>query len=1223
MKSEVRLDSAVFQLTPTRTRCDLVIHANGKSEKIASGLLNPFLAHLKVAQDQIAKGGYSITLEPNPHIDATWFTKGTVERFVRFVSTPEILERVTTIESEILQIEEAIAVQSSDSIGVGNGEDHQQRSAEFTEGTNADGDKAIVVYKPGSQPQVASSNGSTNQEENSKVQLLKVLETRRNVLRKEQGMAFARAVAAGFDMDTLPYLVAFSECFGASRLMKASSQFMELWRRKHETGQWVEVEAIDNMSMRSELPPFNMPAILLAGDHAKPNLDGTDQHNPDGSAKPDLKNPHEYFQGQFYPPWSMPYPPPYPMQGVPYYQNYPHGGAHSYYPSPYPPTEEHHHHSRTKRHSKSSSKDSDSKSHEGTEHASSESDQEANGSSQGHKNKKGSKKKKKSNMVVIKNLNYITKKLAGSDSGSGSGSDSESDKSDRSDSDKDSTDSDTKESRKKHKKSSKKKEKHRRKPEDSPRDARNRDNTGFEEPQMEGDSGHWQAFQSFLLKADEKAHTNDGDMFSSEREPVPSRRREKGGNAAEPFLPSERDYVFSHERSSAGFDSANGSISRVRQLSSNDEMLMSGENGFADNRFKEIEGSGARVYRRPGAGDDHFIGYGQEKQMVSMGHDIDPLAESRYKQSNLDNNKSYGVSDESFMLAMRSGLHDSVGSDIRGSIDIDSELPKGTNDSATKVASQVFYEPEELTMIPDRGFEPMSAGYDPAIDYESQVHIEKVVKVEEMVEESSPGVQVEKLSAEKDKKVRKSQDGVLDKRRKDALIRRLSGGSTSRASPLTEAQKRAQNLRSYKADLQKLKKEQEEEQIKRLEALKLERQKRIAARSNNANPTQQVKPKPTSKPTQKTSKFTDSDPNSTPARKVVTKTTPTKSTGSGNGLTRSVSSLSDTRKEKNGSGESKRLSEPIRSSTVVKKRSGTGATKSSGAKETQTKKISAILQLDQSKSATLPELKIKNNKDNPSPALEFSHEKVENEMVIEKNVVTLENEVATSPKPVPVQESYMAAQVHSEVEKSEVYEREQKMDKVAAEEQYVAVRAPPSPVLVSEVISGAMESRRGTSEVVKREELSVDAPNTESDTPIERPYQAPMARLTSMEEVHPVSTIPEYETPVPVESVQMSAPVVSSDLVLVNQILSQETIVEKTKGKESKGGFRKLLKFGRKNHAGDGVHTESDASSVDDAANSSHDAHLLKNLITQDDTKVSKSFSLLSPFRKDKKVIVL
>lgn len=63
-------------------RCDLLISAYGKTEKMASGLLNPFLAHLKTAQEQMAKGGYSIILEPAPGSDASWFTKGTLERFV-------------------------------------------------------------------------------------------------------------------------------------------------------------------------------------------------------------------------------------------------------------------------------------------------------------------------------------------------------------------------------------------------------------------------------------------------------------------------------------------------------------------------------------------------------------------------------------------------------------------------------------------------------------------------------------------------------------------------------------------------------------------------------------------------------------------------------------------------------------------------------------------------------------------------------------------------------------------------------------------------------------------------------------------------------------------------------------------------------------------------------------------------------------------------------------
>lgn len=42
-----------------------------------------------------------------------------VNRFVRFVSTPEILERVYTIESEILQIEEAISLQGNNDSGQG------------------------------------------------------------------------------------------------------------------------------------------------------------------------------------------------------------------------------------------------------------------------------------------------------------------------------------------------------------------------------------------------------------------------------------------------------------------------------------------------------------------------------------------------------------------------------------------------------------------------------------------------------------------------------------------------------------------------------------------------------------------------------------------------------------------------------------------------------------------------------------------------------------------------------------------------------------------------------------------------------------------------------------------------------------------------------------------------------------------------------------------------
>lgn len=52
-----------------------------------------------------------------------------------------------------------------------------------------------------------------------RVQLLRVLETRKIVLQKEQGMAFARATAAGFTVENIAHLISFAECFGAVRML--------------------------------------------------------------------------------------------------------------------------------------------------------------------------------------------------------------------------------------------------------------------------------------------------------------------------------------------------------------------------------------------------------------------------------------------------------------------------------------------------------------------------------------------------------------------------------------------------------------------------------------------------------------------------------------------------------------------------------------------------------------------------------------------------------------------------------------------------------------------------------------------------------------------------------------------------------------------------------------------------------------------------------------------
>ncbi|XP_044400627.1 COP1-interacting protein 7 isoform X2 [Triticum aestivum] len=1267
MRPETRLDSAAFQLTPTRTRCDLIVIANGRKEKIASGLLNPFVAHLKAAQDQIAKGGYTILLQPDPAADAPWFTRGTVERFVRFVSTPEVLERVTTIESEILQLEDAIAVQSNENLGLKSGEGHNGKPVDSSmeggkTGYNTDGDKALVLYKPDAHPASPLQNDDGVHEEHSKVQLLRVLEIRKTVLRKEQAMAFARAVAAGFDIDNLIYLISFAERFGASRLMKACTQFIDLWRQKHETGQWIDVEP-ETMSARSEFPPFNASGIMFMGEKETMSVSNGDTNGED-AAKADHRaphHPHEYHHGPYqsgYPPWAM--HPPYPMQGMPPY--YP--GANPYYPPPYPPTDDpryNHSERRPSRKHSADSKDFDNSDEESDDQSGSERE-----SSHGRKSSKKGKRSGKKNVIVIRNVNVTSKKKhRSSESESHSGSDVSSE---------DSDDSHRKSSRRNHHKRSSSKKKGGKKTIES-EDEYTKD--GMSNGQQDGDQGNWNAFQNFLLRDEEKTRdNNDADMFASEREPPPPpRRRETTGNMDDPILLSERGSADVDERNGIPFNTANGRI-RARQMMSGDELMMSGEGrSFVDGDMKEIEAGGGG-YRR-GANDD-FMVYGHDNSM-DRGSSLDPLAEGHYKRPTLEEKKNVHGVDESFMIPVSSTSHDNLGADGRTAIDIDAEL--GTSVQKTsdaKAGGELFYEPDEL--MPERGVEDVSFGYDPSMDYDSHMQIHPDVGVEDAnAEDLSACVEDEGKMPAKDKKLRGSHEG-LDKRRKDASARRLSAPK----GPLTDAQKRAQNLRAYKAGLQKEKKELEAEQIKRLERLKQERQKRIAARSGASNPIStppQAKAKPSPKvspSTHKSSKFTDAEPgSSSPLRKIIParsstpgsdphKTAKASKLGgdSSSAVSKSTSSLAEIKKEKSGRTESsierlKKLAEPKSNASTdhppnPKSVSSDYPRRRSLPEDVQTKKISAIMQLDETKSAALPELKVKSprtpaavvvknkaaakvTKEAPRggpkahatsesrDGKKSSNGKVsrvsssDDNVVVEKTVVMLENEVVSTP-PVVLPSGRSA---ESETRSDD------RMENPSLEQEYIAIRAPPSPIDLPEDANPTIhtsDNQLNSYEVVpeyKKDELEKPAPLALME---EKPYEAPFARVTSLEDAsskttaynhHPLPA-QEPETLARAASVRARVPEPAAYAVSAEETHGGS---DKPRSKEPKG-LRKLLKFGKKSHTST---MDSDASSVDEAP--AGDGSMLKNLISQDDSagssyKASRSFSLLAPFRKNKVVVL-
>ncbi|XP_020273229.1 probable GPI-anchored adhesin-like protein PGA55 isoform X2 [Asparagus officinalis] len=230
MNSDTVLDYAQFQLSPRRTRCELFVSGGGKTEKLASGLLKPFLTHLKVAEEQANQAVQSIKLEAEKRKNAgTWFNKGTLERFVRFVSTPEVLELVNTFDAEMSQLEGARKIYS-------------QGAGDQLSGKN--------------KPAAAAAADITKKE------LLKAIDLRLNAVKQDLGTACARASAAGFTPDTVSELLMFANRFGALRLNEACTKFISLCQRRPELinhsqsppppipPQW---RAIDDVNIRASL----------------------------------------------------------------------------------------------------------------------------------------------------------------------------------------------------------------------------------------------------------------------------------------------------------------------------------------------------------------------------------------------------------------------------------------------------------------------------------------------------------------------------------------------------------------------------------------------------------------------------------------------------------------------------------------------------------------------------------------------------------------------------------------------------------------------------------------------------------------------------------------------------------------------------------------------------------------------------------------------------------
>ncbi|KAL1196214.1 COP1-interacting protein 7 [Cardamine amara subsp. amara] len=775
MDSRAILDSALFQLTPTRTRFDLVLFCGSKKEKLASGIFEPFISHLKFARDQISKGGYSISLHP-PTSHSSWFTKSTFDRFVRFVNTPAIIERFATLEKEILQIENSIQVNeianATDTEQLQNGSSNLRKSKNESENGNA----------------VAG-------EETSKIQLQRLLETRRTLLRREQAMAYARGVVAGYEIDSIDDLILFADAFGASRLREACVKYKELWKKKHGDGLWMAELAAVKACAPADMSLLGSSGIILTNEGAALSLNGTDsmpsENRDDKSVNLD-QNPSGVpnFQAPMGWPNHMPqyfYPPPY--QGYPYppMQPMPNQNQGN---MPWP--------SRGKTSKKKDKRDSDEDESSGSSD-SSESDSASDDSalsledqskrhSRTSKNSRRSKKNKKksSKTVIIRNINYITPE--------GRNGDMEGNEFTDNGSIKETVDAAVgllKDNR-----------------------AYEGENSGEEKRSNE----NWDSFQNILMRHDDGSDVHSMDVVSEEH--FTHRGSSLGANSnglqtkntasgdsiimTQKHITNGGGAVFDHFESE---DSARR-LPRTRDSTEECKLLLKRSEMLGDESKDMYNGTkGESLVKKSGSGEDWFTSdHRAENNYGRMSFDDSVLT-----SEGSDKYKKQEFVDDSFMVHSSSlavdDLYDSrwrpdMAADIALASDIDNGHANEKRDS---------WEPSDLCMIIER-----NSGDSLANDYSIDFSAEANARL------SSNGTSQEK----EDKGV---PSGEKKSNVKNPETRKSRTPSRSRAETMSKTVKKPTVASRTMA--QKNKFEKEEEMRKRIENLVMERQRRIAERS--------------------------------------------------------------------------------------------------------------------------------------------------------------------------------------------------------------------------------------------------------------------------------------------------------------------------------------------------------------------------------------------------------
>ncbi|KAK9150031.1 hypothetical protein Syun_008340 [Stephania yunnanensis] len=810
-------------------------------------------------------------------------------RFVRFVSTPEVLERFVTIEKEISQIE--CSVQSSE-LSDSTVADEGNATADCI------GRKSIVPYKAKGE---SDGNGEVVQEENSKLRLHRVLEARKAVLRREQAMAYARAFAAGFEMDHIEDLIFFSDAFGASRLREACINFKELCQKKHNDGLWMDELAAMEACQQQELPYFGTSGIILTSENntSKAQLELNGSLDASMSESSTSHTSSDVNQGQMPPTNAKPqFPMPWPNQMPPFMYNYQGPGApqmpqYQGYPFPgmqvvppyyqgsmqWPPQPEEYgevkgfnHHRNHKSSSRAKEKTPNGKESEISEQdEQTEPSDSASGSDSAysqHDRKNSSKRsrrksngKKASRMVVIRNINYITSKRREGEDGASDESTPGEDEYIDGDALKQNVD-DAVGSLTKHHKSTlqqhKKKGKNK-KPiagsESNDLDDQDLDNDALaNNSNGSKTSDNWNAFQNLLMRDDDEAteeadkqrgvdvrdeyftvHNSEvGHQFSSKGSVGPE--TEKGTKkvvATDSFIVTDRDDGFERSKYSENFENGESFHPSMKKRDNGEELLFIRKTEGAVGIQDPLSDCAAELpIRKIQKGEDWFIVNQSEKSQVDASSGRTILNGDGAYFHNEKSRRDVLV-DDSFMVQSQPMAHEQFDSQWRTEISMISDLSVasqyengGLSLQKDKHNNPGNHEPDDLCMVLEREVDMGPAG----ASWSHDMDYELDMSLAEAARKRSGGDADGTVDDSAEIKNKKNNADSETKSVGKELRTKTGRGPLAKGKQELISRNRKPSTVS-RATAPKSKSEKEEENRKRMEELMIQRQKRIAERS--------------------------------------------------------------------------------------------------------------------------------------------------------------------------------------------------------------------------------------------------------------------------------------------------------------------------------------------------------------------------------------------------------